>query len=132
LVNALRPDSWGYVAFYSLLILGFSFFYASLIVNPKDMSQNLKKMGASIPGIRPGTATTNYLEGVLNRLTLLGALFLSLVATVPTVVESATGVTTFRGLGATSLLILVGVAIDTAKQIQTYVMSQRYEDMIKK
>jgi preprotein translocase subunit SecY len=131
LVNALRPDSWGYVAFYSLLILGFSFFYASLIVNPKDMSQNLKKMGASIPGIRPGTATTNYLEGVLNRLTLLGALFLSLVATVPTVVESATGVTTFRGLGATSLLILVGVAIDTAKQIQTYVMSQRYEDMIK-
>jgi len=115
LVNALRPDSWGYVAFYSLLILGFSFFYASLIVNPKDMS----------------TATTNYLEGVLNRLTLLGALFLSLVATVPTVVESATGVTTFRGLGATSLLILVGVAIDTAKQIQTYVMSQRYEDMIK-
>jgi preprotein translocase subunit SecY len=130
-VNALRPDTWGYVVFYCLMILGFSYFYASLIVNPKDMSQNLKKMGASIPGIRPGTATTNYLEGVLNRLTLLGALFLSIVATVPTLVESATGVTTFRGLGATSLLILVGVAIDTAKQIQTYVISQRYEGMIK-
>ncbi len=129
--NALTPGSWGYVLFYSAMILFFSYFYASLIVNPKDMSQNLKKMGASIPGIRPGTATSNYLEGVLNRLTLIGAVFLSLVATLPTLVESATGVTTFRGLGATSLLILVGVAIDTAKQIQTYVISQRYEGMIK-
>jgi preprotein translocase subunit SecY len=88
-------------------------------------------MGASIPGIRPGKATSNYIEGVLNRLTLLGAIFLGVVATVPTFVESATGVTTFRGLGATSLLILVGVAIDTAKQIQTYVISQRYEGMVK-
>ncbi|ACK72102.1 preprotein translocase, SecY subunit [Gloeothece citriformis PCC 7424] len=130
-VNYLQPGSWIYVVFYSLLIFFFSFFYASLIVNPKDMSQNLKKMGASIPGIRPGTATSNYLEGVLNRLTFLGAIFLSIVATVPTLVEGATGVTTFQGLGATSLLILVGVAIDTAKQIQTYVISQRYEGMVK-
>ncbi|WP_013324971.1 preprotein translocase subunit SecY [Gloeothece verrucosa] len=131
IVNYLQPGSWIYVLFYSLLIFFFSFFYASLIVNPKDMSQNLKKMGASIPGIRPGTATSNYLEGVLNRLTFLGAIFLSIVATVPTLVEGATGVTTFQGLGATSLLILVGVAIDTAKQIQTYVISQRYEGMVK-
>lgn len=130
-VNYLQPGSWVYVAFYSLLIFFFSFFYASLIVNSKDMSQNLKKMGASIPGIRPGTATSNYLDGVLNRLTFLGAVFLSIVATVPTLVESATGVTTFQGFGATSLLILVGVAIDTAKQIQTYVISQRYEGMVK-
>jgi preprotein translocase subunit SecY len=130
-VNALQPGNWQYVVFYSLMIFFFSYFYASLIVNPKDMSQNLKKMGASIPGIRPGTATSNYLEGVLNRLTFLGAIFLSLVATLPTLVEGATGVTTFRGFGATSLLILVGVAIDTAKQIQTYVISQRYEGMVK-
>ncbi len=130
-VNALQPGSWLYVVFYSLLIFFFSYFYSSLIVNPKDMSQNLKKMGTSIPGIRPGTSTSNYLEGVLNRLTFLGAVFLSVVATLPTLVESATGVTTFRGFGATSLLILVGVAIDTAKQIQTYVISQRYEGMIK-
>lgn len=129
--NVLRPGTWVYVAVYSLLILFFSYFYASLIVNPEDVSKNLKKMGASIPGIRPGEKTKEYLEGVLNRLTFLGAIFLSFVATVPTLVEGATGVTTFRGLGATSLLILVGVAIDTAKQIQTYVISQRYEGMIK-
>lgn len=129
--NVLRPGSWAYILFYCLMIFFFSYFYSSLIVNPKDMSQNLKKMGTSIPGIRPGTATSNYLEGVLNRLTFLGAIFLSLVATLPSLVERATNVPTFQGFGATSLLILVGVAIDTAKQIQTYVISQRYEGMIK-
>ncbi|MDJ0730513.1 MAG: preprotein translocase subunit SecY [Crocosphaera sp.] len=131
--NALRPGTWVYVGVYSLLILFFSYFYASLIVNPEDVSKNLKKMGSSIPGIRPGEKTKEYLEGVLNRLTFLGAIFLSFVATVPTLVEASLtevqGV--FQGLGATSLLILVGVAIDTAKQIQTYVISQRYEGMIK-
>jgi preprotein translocase subunit SecY len=128
---AMLPGTWVYVFTYLVMILFFSYFYASLIVNPVDMSQNLKKMGTSIPGIRPGKATTIYLEKVLNRLTFLGAIFLGIVATVPTFVENATGVTTFRGLGATSLLILVGVAIDTAKQIQTYVISQRYEGMVK-
>jgi preprotein translocase subunit SecY len=125
------PAPLVYVAFYLTLILFFSYFYASLIVNPVDMAQNLKKMGASIPGIRPGRATTEYVERVLNRLTFLGAIFLGMVAIVPTAVESATGVRTFQGFGATSLLILVGVAIDTAKQIQTYVISQRYEGMVK-
>lgn len=131
IANALRPGTWVYTLVYSLMIFFFSYFYASLIVNPEDVSKNLKKMGSSIPGIRPGKKTEQYLEGVLNRLTFLGAIFLSVVATVPIFVEQATGVTTFQGLGATSLLILVGVAIDTAKQIQTYVISQRYEGMIK-
>lgn len=125
------PAPWVYVAVYLLLILFFSYFYASLVVNPVDLSQNLKKMGASIPGIRPGKATSEYVERVLNRLTFLGAIFLGMVAIIPTAVESATRVPTFQGLGATSLLILVGVAIDTAKQIQTYVISQRYEGMVK-
>jgi len=125
------PAPWLYVTFYLSLIIFFSYFYASLILNPVDLSQNLKKMGSSIPGIRPGRATSDYIEKVMNRLTLLGAIFLGIVATVPTAVESATQVTTFQGLGATSLLILVGVAIDTAKQIQTYVISQRYEGMVK-
>lgn len=130
-IQYLRPGNWLYVVVYLLLILFFSYFYASLVVNPVDMSQNLKKMGASIPGIRPGKATSEYLERVLNRLTFLGAIFLGMVAIIPTAVEGATRVTTFQGLGATSLLILVGVAIDTAKQIQTYVISQRYEGMVK-
>lgn len=132
--NVLSPSGpapWAYALFYLTLILFFSYFYASLIVNPVDMSQNLKKMGASIPGIRPGLKTSDYVEKVLNRLTFLGAIFLGLVAIVPTAVESAIGVQTFRGFGATSLLILVGVAIETAKQIQTYVISQRYEGMVK-
>lgn len=124
------PTPWLYVALYLLLILFFSYFWTSLVINPVDLSQNLKKMGASIPGIRPGKATSDYIERVLNRLTLLGAVFLGLVAIVPTAVESATKVTTFQGFGATSLLIVVGVAIDTAKQIQTYVISQRYEGMV--
>jgi preprotein translocase subunit SecY len=118
--------------FYFVLILFFSFFYSTLVVQPEDMSKNLKKMGASIPGVRPGNATTEYISKVMNRLTLLGALFLSVIAIVPSAVESATKVTTFRGFGATSLLILVGVAIQTAKQIQTYVISQRYEGMVNK
>ena len=132
--NVLSPNGptpRAYALFYLTLILFFSYFYASLIVNPVDMSQNLKKMGASIPGIRPGQKTSDYVEKVLNRLTFLGAIFLGLVAIVPTAVESAIGVQTFRGFGATSLLILVGVAIETAKQIQTYVISQRYEGMVK-
>jgi preprotein translocase subunit SecY len=125
------PQPWVYVSFYLFMIVFFSYFYSSLVLNPVDLSQNLKKMGASIPGIRPGRATTEYIERVMNRLTLLGAFFLGGVALIPTAVESATRVTTFQSLGATSLLILVGVAIDTAKQIQTYVISQRYEGMVK-
>jgi preprotein translocase subunit SecY len=130
----LRPDSsapWVYVIVYLVMIIFFSYFYSSLVVNPIDMSQNLKRMGASIPGIRPGKATSEYISRVLNRLTFLGAIFLGLVAIIPTAVEGATRVRTFQGLGATSLLILVGVAIDTAKQVQTYVISQRYEGMVK-
>ncbi len=125
------PAPWLYVLVYLTLILFFSYFYSSLVVNPVDMAQNLKKMGASIPGVRPGQATSKRVQQILNRLTFLGAIFLGLVAIVPTAVESATNVQTFRGLGATSFLILVGVAIETAKQIQTYVISQRYEGMVK-
>lgn len=127
----LGPASIWHNLLYFVLILFFSFFYASLIVQPDDMSKNLKKMGSSIPGIRPGKATTEYVEGVLNRLTFLGAIFLAIVAIVPSIIENATPVKVFQGFGATSLLILVGVAIDTAKQIQTYVISQRYEGMVK-
>lgn len=131
MANNFRATSPLYILVYLVMIVFFSYFYASLVVNPEDMSRNLKKMGASIPGIRPGRATTDYIGKVLNRLTFLGAIFLGLVAVVPSLVESATRVQTFQGFGATSLLILVGVAIDTAKQIQTYVISQRYEGMVK-
>tara|TARA_B100000965_G_C19555208_1_gene741888 strand:- start:90 stop:1409 length:1320 start_codon:yes stop_codon:yes gene_type:complete len=131
--SALNPGSsnpWPYALTFFALILGFSYFYASLTINPVDVASNLKKGGVAIPGVRPGSKTANYLSGIQNRLTLLGGLFLGSVAIIPAAVERATNVQTFQGLGATSLLILVGVAIDTAKQIQTYVISQRYEGLV--
>ena len=133
IAGSLNPGSsnpWPYALTFFALILGFSYFYASLTINPVDVASNLKKGGVAIPGVRPGSNTTNYLSGIQNRLTLLGGLFLGSVAIIPAAVERATNVQTFQGLGATSLLILVGVAIDTAKQIQTYVISQRYEGLV--
>ena len=130
-LNPGGPNAWIYALVFFSLILGFSYFYASLTFNPVDVASNLKRGGVAIPGVRPGTATATYLEGVKNRLTLRGGLFLGAVAIIPSAVERATGVTTFQGLGATSLLILVGVAIDTAKQVQTYVISQRYEGLVR-
>jgi preprotein translocase subunit SecY len=130
----LNPNSstpWLYALVYFALICGFAFFYASLTVNPVDIATNLKRSGVAVPGVRPGSATADYLSGVSNRLTLLGGLFLGAVAIIPSAVEGATQVRTFQGLGATSLLILVGVAIDTAKQVQTYVISQRYEGLVR-
>jgi preprotein translocase subunit SecY len=130
----LNPNSstpWVYALVFFGLICGFSFFYATLTLNPQDIATNLKKGGVAVPGVRPGTATAKFLSGVQNRLTLLGGLFLGAVAIIPAAVEGATNVKTFQGLGATSLLILVGVAIDTAKQVQTYVISQRYEGMVR-
>jgi len=132
--SALNPGSsnpWPYAITFFALILGFAYFYASLTINPVDIASNLKKGGVAIPGVRPGGPTANYLSGVQNRLTLLGGLFLGSVAIVPAAVERATNVQTFQGLGATSLLILVGVAIDTSKQVQTYVISQRYEGLVR-
>ncbi len=132
--SALNPSAsnpWPYALTFFALILGFAYFYASLTINPIDIAANLKRGGVALPGVRPGSATARYLSGVQNRLTLLGGLFLGSVAIVPAAVERATNVQTFQGLGATSLLILVGVAIDTAKQVQTYVISQRYEGLVR-
>jgi preprotein translocase subunit SecY len=131
LLSPTSNNKYIYTIFYFSLILFFSYFYSSLVINPNDISQNLKKMESSIPGIRPGKATVSYLQKTLNRLTFLGALFLAFIAIIPTIIENITQISTFKGLGATSLLILVGVAIDTAKQIQTYLISKNYENIIK-
>lgn len=133
-LSLLSPNSGDkniYLVFYFSLILFFSYFYASLVINPNDVSQNLKKMESSIPGVRPGKATTDYLQKTLNRLTFLGALFLAFIAVIPSIIENLTHISTFKGLGATSLLILVGVAIDTSRQIQTYLIARNYENIMK-
>lgn len=119
-----------YIFIYGFLIIIFSYFYSSLVLNPDDIAKNLKKMGASIPGIRPGNKTSKYLKYILNRLTFLGSMFLFFVALIPSLITNITEIKVFQGLGATSLLILVGVAIDTAKQIQTYIISEKYNIMI--
>lgn len=131
LLDMFTSNSILYIITYGVLIIVFSYFYSSLILNTQDLSNNLKKMGASIPNIRPGEDTNNYLTKIINRLTFLGSIFLFIVALVPSVIAQLTQINTFKGLGATSLLILVGVAIDTAKQIQTYLISEQYESMMK-
>nr|YP_009293985.1 preprotein translocase subunit SecY [Ahnfeltia plicata]AOM65673.1 preprotein translocase subunit SecY [Ahnfeltia plicata]UAT97343.1 preprotein translocase subunit SecY [Ahnfeltia plicata] len=130
ILTLISPNGALYIPLYCIFIIIFSYFYASLVLNPKDIAKNLKKMGASIPSIRPGENTSIYLEKILNRLTFLGSMFLFIVALVPSIIANVTNITTFKGLGTTSLLILVGVAIDTAKQIQTYIISQQYDNMM--
>ncbi|MFN7677761.1 MAG: preprotein translocase subunit SecY [Cyanobacteriota bacterium] len=130
LAGYLSPNSsmpWIYALLFFTLIIAFSYFYTSLTLDPTEIATNLKRGGVAIPGVRPGSATALYLANVQNQLTLLGGLFLGAVAIIPSAVEGAIQVKTFQGIGATSLLILVGVAIQTAKQVQTYVISLRYE-----
>lgn len=128
---ALAPSGWLYAVLYFALILFFSFFYVSLVLNPADLAKNLQKAGNFIPGVRPGKPTADFLEGVLNRITFIGAVFLGIVAIIPSFIENATGVTTFQGLGATALLIMVGVAIDLHNQLQTQLLARQYEGFMK-
>lgn len=129
-LELFSPNGRLYILLYGILIITFSYFYSSIILSPDDVAKNLKKMGATIPGIRPGKSTSQYLKTILDRLTFLGSMFLFLVAFIPSIITNATHINAFQGLGATSLLILVGVAIDTAKQIQTYLISEKYNTMI--
>ncbi len=114
---------------YFILILLFSSFYSNIILNPKDISNELQKMAVSIPGIRPGIATTYYLKQVMKRVTLLGALMLAILATLPNVIEAILHVSSFNGLGTTSLLILVGVILDLSREIRSILLSNIYNDM---
>ncbi|MBC7475777.1 MAG: preprotein translocase subunit SecY [Candidatus Sericytochromatia bacterium] len=129
--DALSPGKLLYSVLYCLLIFFFTFFYASLTMNPIDIANNLKRYGSFIPGYRPGRPTAEYLEMILNRITLLGAFFISLIALVPMVAEKVLGVTTLQGLGSTALLIMVGVAIDLFNQLQTHLLSRQYDGFVK-
>ena len=130
IISFILNNNTIYLSIYSLLIIGFSYFYSSIILNPNDISENLEKMGASLPNIRPGKETIQYLQRVINKLTLIGSLFLFLIAQLPFIISKTTQISIFQGLGTTSLLILVGVAIDTAKQIQIYIISEQYDNMM--
>lgn len=130
IAGLLSPSRAPYMAFYFLLIFFFTYFYTAITFNPKDLAENIKKYGGFILGIRPGEPTAQYLESVVTKLTFIGALFLAVIAVIPTIVEGATHITTFQGLGSTALLIVVGVALDLVRQIETHLLTRQYEGLL--
>lgn len=114
---------------YFIFILLFSSFYSTIVLNPKDISNDLQKMAVSIPGIRPGVETTFYLKKVMQRVTYLGAIMLSILATLPNLIEAILPGSSFNGLGTTSLLILVGVILELSREIRSIILSNIYNDM---
>ena len=114
-------------------IVGLTFFYASIMPNmqPKEIANNLKKYGSSIPGIKPGKPTAEALDKILSRITLLGALCLGIIALIPSGASYITNITTLQGIGATSLIIMVGVALDFINQIKTQLLARNYESFLK-
>jgi len=119
-----------YMGLFFLLIFFFTYFYTAITFNPVELAENIKKYGGFIMGIRPGRPTVEYLEYIVTRLTLVGASFLACIAITPLVVEGLTHVTTFRGLGGTALLIMVGVALDLVRQIETHLVTRQYEGLL--
>ncbi len=122
-----RNGHWEHSVAYFMLIIIFSYFYASIIINPREVAENLKKNGSAIQGIKPGKPTSDYLDMVINRIILIGAVAIGLIAVLPIHAEQFCQVTTLGGLGSTSLIILVGVAIDTRNQIISYAQTHRYQ-----
>ena len=123
------PGGWLYNLVYLSLILFFSFFYTSIVFKPDDVAENLKKYGGFIPGIRPGARTSEYLSKVINRLTLAGAVYLAGICLVPSIITDRFNVQFY--FGGTSLLIIVGVALETFRQIDAHRQSLRYEAFLK-
>jgi preprotein translocase subunit SecY len=121
-----------YLLLYGLGIVFFCFFYTAVVFNPEETSENLKKAGGFIPGIRPGKSTETYLDYVLTRITVLGAAYLAVVCLLPDYVMGQTGQRQFFAIGGTSLLILVNVTIDTISQIQSHLLAHQYGDLLKK
>ncbi|HET6497903.1 MAG TPA: preprotein translocase subunit SecY [Coriobacteriia bacterium] len=128
--NALARG-WLYYAFFGALIVFFTYFYTALVFNPIDIGDNLRKNGGFIPGIRPGKATIDYLEKTMNRITLPGAVFLALIAIAPTALFRATGVTVLEQFGGASILIMVGVALETMTQLESQLKMRHYDGFFK-
>jgi len=132
-VHLLNPGGFVYYILYFLLIVTLTFFYASIMPNmqPKEIAQNLKKYGSSIPGIKPGKPTADVLEKILSRTTFIGAMGLGIIALIPGLATSITGITPLQGIGATALIIMVGVALDFINQIKTHLLARQYEGFLK-
>ncbi len=123
------PNGWAYVVGEVFFIIIFTYFYTAVTFNPVDQADNLKKYGGFVPGVRPGRPTAEYLDRILSRLTFPGALYLGAVAALPTILISQTSANFF--FGGTSILIVVGVALDTVKQLEAQLMMRNYEGFLK-
>ncbi len=134
MVSWLSPGSWVYTALFVLLILFFTYFWTATQFHPEQIASDMKKNGAFIPGIRQGRPTQEFLESTMNRITLAGAIFLALIAILPTLVGKVLSVdaSISHFFGGTSLLILVGVVLDTTKQIESHLLMKRYDGFMKK
>lgn len=134
MASAISPGTWTYTIFYVMLILFFTYFWTATQFHPEQIASDMKKNGAFIPGIRQGKPTQDFLESTMNRITLIGAVFLALIAILPTLIGKVLGVdasiTYF--FGGTSLLILVGVVLDTTKQIESHLLMKRYDGFMKR
>jgi len=130
LADLFQPGTWLYFTLSAGLILFFTYFYTSIIFNPVDLAENLKKQGGFIPGVKPGAKTAEYIDAVMSRITLPGAAFLTLIALLPVFIADVINVP-FQ-FGGTSLLIVVGVALDTMAQLQQHLLLRKYDGFMKK
>lgn len=133
LATWLSPQSYFYALVYGLMIVFFTYFYTAIIFNPKDIADNMKKQGGFVPGIRPGKPTVEYIDGILTRITLPGSIFLAIIAVLPTFVTNIFSITSMFAsfFGGTSLLIIVGVALDTLQRIESHLMMRHYDGFMK-
>ncbi len=131
IADLFQPQTWPYYITYTILIVFFSYFYTAIIFNPVDLAENLKKQGAFIPGVKPGSRTAEYIDRVLTRITLPGSFYLALIALLPFWIFQIFNIQTFF-FGGTSLLIVVGVGLDTVQQMQQFLLLRHYDGFMKK
>jgi preprotein translocase subunit SecY len=130
ILDMIAPGLWLHEVVYVLLIVFFCYFYTAVTFNPVDVADNLKKWGGYIPGLRPGKPTSDYIDRILTRITLGGAIYVSAVCVLPTILISRFNVPFY--FGGTALLIVVGVAMDTMTQIESHMLTRHYEGFMKK
>lgn len=129
-VRIFRPAGFIYNLVYFLLVIGFTYFYTTLVFDPEKIAEELKKYGGFIPGIRPGKSTADYLGKILTRITLVGAIFLGLIAILPSLIQGATGIATMT-IGGTGILIVVSVVLETVRQLEAMMVMRSYEGFLR-
>jgi preprotein translocase subunit SecY len=127
--SAFNTSGWLYMVLYFIFIILFAYFYTTIQYNPIEMANNLKANNGTVPGIRPGAPTADYIRNILSRITLIGALFLAVIAEFPHIYGAATGMGQMS-IGGTSVIIIVGVALETVKQLESQMMMRHYKGFL--